>query len=102
MCRSLCCNNVGDGGVDVDGQDNVNIWELPLWDVACQRWINEVMWALSQLMVVQVVVGLVSAPSVIVRGKVLYLMVLALGQGMVMGRVSPLVLAQRESVSIAP
>ena len=35
-------------------------------------------------------------------GKVLYLVVLGLGQGIVMGRVALLVLAQRESVSIAP
>ena len=28
MCRSVCGSNVGDGGLDMDGQDDVNIWEL--------------------------------------------------------------------------
>ena len=35
MCCSVCCNNVGDVGVDMDGQDDVNIWELIFLDVAC-------------------------------------------------------------------
>ena len=35
LCRRVCCNNVGDGGLEVDRQDNVNIWELILLDVAC-------------------------------------------------------------------
>ena len=58
--------------------------------------------ALAQLMVLRVVVGLVYATSAVVQGKLLDLMVLALGQGMVMGRVAPSVLAQRDLVSISP
>ena len=96
MCRIVRFNNVGDGSVFVDGQDGVNIWELLLWDVACRRWRTEVLQALMQLLVLWVVMGLVSAPSVLVWGKVLDLMVLALGQGMVMGRVAPSVLAQQD------
>ena len=37
--------------------------------------------ALAKLVVLRVVVGWVSKLSVLVRGKVLYMMVLALGQG---------------------
>ena len=33
VCRIVCYNNVGDGGVDVEGHDGVNIWELMFWDV---------------------------------------------------------------------
>ena len=102
MFHIVCCNNVGNDGVDVDGQYGMNIWELILWDVACRRGRTEVLWALSQLMLLQVVVGLVYAPSVLVRGNVLDLMVLDIGQGMVMGRVAPSVLVQRKSVSTAP
>ena len=54
------------------------------------------------MMVMQVVVVLVYAPLVFVQWEVLDMMVLAHGQWMVMGRVAPLVLVQRESVSIAP
>ena len=53
-------------------------------------------------MVLRVVVGLVSAPSVLVRGEVLYLMVVALGKGVAMVRVVTSVLAQRGWVSISP
>ena len=81
LCLSVCCNDVGYGGVELDGQDKVNIFELILWDMACRRWRTEVMRALAQLMVLRVVVGLVSATSVLIWGKVLYLMVLALGKG---------------------
>ena len=97
----MCCNNAGDGGVDVDGKYDVNIWELLLWHVACQRGRTELMWGLAQLMVLRVVVVLVSAPSVIVREEVLDLMFLALGQGMVMGQDVLSILAQRELVSIS-
>ena len=58
--------------------------------------------ALAQLMVLRVLVVLVSSPSVLVRGKVLDIMVSELGQGMAMAQVAPLVLDQREAVSIAP
>ena len=53
-------------------------------------------------MVLWMMVGLVYATSVLVRGEVLDLMVLALGQGMVMGKVTPSVLVQQELVSISP
>ena len=46
LCHSVCCNNVGNGGVDMDGQDNVNIRELILWDVACQRGRTELLQSL--------------------------------------------------------
>ena len=62
LCRSIFCNNVSNGGVDVDGKDDVNIWELLLWDMDCQRGRTEVLRALAQLMVLRVVVGLLSAP----------------------------------------
>ena len=88
MCRIVRFNNVGDGIVEVDGQDRVNIWELLLWDVTCRRWRTEVLQALMQLLVLWVVMGLVSAPSVLVWGKVLDLMVLTLGHCMVMGWVA--------------
>ena len=35
LCHSICCNNVGNGGADIDRQYDMNIWELLLWDVAC-------------------------------------------------------------------
>ena len=53
-------------------------------------------------MVMWMVVGLVYATSVLVRGKVLDLMVLVLGQGMVMGKVATSVLVQQELLSISP
>ena len=83
LCRSMCCKNVGDGDVEVDVQDNVNIWELLLWDVACPRGGTEALRALEQLMLLRMVVYFVSEPSVLLQMKVLDLIVLALGQGMV-------------------
>ena len=53
-------------------------------------------------MVLRVVVGLVSAISVIVLVNVLDMRVLALGQGMVMRQVVPLNLLQWESALIPP
>ena len=78
LYRSMCCKNVGYGGVDMDGQGNVIFLELLLWDVACLRGRTEVLHALSQMMVLRVVVILVSASLVLVRGEVLYLIILAL------------------------
>ena len=49
--------------------------------------------ALAQLMALCMVVGLVSVTSVLALGKVLDLMVLALVQGVVMGKFAPSVLA---------